>query len=294
LSSAGIEVRDLCVEFQRGTRVLDELSLKIAPGEIVGLLGGSGSGKSTLLRTIAGLQAASSGEVRLAGADASGIQSALGKPALAYVFQDPTLLPWRTARQNVALPLQLERRARALDSNEAAHEAAHEAASGDRPAGGSAEAISSAVAGQPTARERVEQALSAVGLPVESRDRYPRQLSGGMRMRVSLARAIVTDPAVLLLDEPFAALDEILRGRMNDLIVELWQRRRRTILFVTHNIAEAINLSQRIAILGTGRVAEWIDNPLPFPRTPAVRTSAAFAEFYARVSAALTATVAAI
>jgi NitT/TauT family transport system ATP-binding protein len=102
-----------------------------------------------------------------------------------------------------------------------------------------------------------------------------------------LARAIVTDPAILLLDEPFGALDEILRGRMNDLLIGLWQRRRRTVLFVTHNIAEAINLSQRMAILGSGRITRWIDNPLPLPRTSEVRSSPEFARMYAEVATAL-------
>ena len=110
-------------------------------------------------------------------------------------------------------------------------------------------------------------------------------------MRVSLARALVTDPAILLLDEPFAALDEILRSRMNELLTEIWLRKRRTILFVTHNIAEAVNLSNRLAILGQGRIMSWIDNPLPMPRDSHVRSSAQFASMYAAVSAALNATV---
>ncbi|MGN6547831.1 MAG: ABC transporter ATP-binding protein, partial [Aureliella sp.] len=203
----GIEVRELCVRFGDHEPVLDGLSLSVAPGEIVALLGGSGSGKSTLLRAIAQLQPIASGEVAFT------CEESRRQGGLSYVFQDATLLPWRTALENVQLPLELARR------------------SSSKSLGGDAVAA------------RVREALAAVGLPQASWTKYPRQLSGGMRMRVSLARAIVTDPAILLLDEPFGALDEILRGRMNDLLVELWTRRRRTVLFVTHNIAEAINLS---------------------------------------------------
>lgn len=244
----GIEVRDLCVRFGDHEPVLNGLSLSVAPGSIVALLGGSGSGKSTLLRAIAELQPIVGGEVAFTSEEAR-------RPgALSYVFQDATLLPWRTAQENVRLPLEL---------------AARPGRDSDR------------------SRARVDEALAAVGLPQASWTKYPRQLSGGMRMRVSLARAIVTDPAILLLDEPFGALDEILRDRMNDLLIELWMRRRRTVLFVTHNIAEAINLSQRMAILGGGQISRWIDNPLPLPRTSHVRSSPEFGRMYAQVSAAL-------
>lgn len=207
----GIEVRDLCVRFDDHAPVLDGCTISVNSGEIVALLGGSGSGKSTLLRSIANLQPITSGEVEFTGlslptAQAAGSTAQLAESPydhqvievaqqckrrwgdLAYVFQDATLLPWRTAQQNVRLPLELaraprvERRHGWLDS-------------------------------------KVSEALLAVGLPEASWTRYPRQLSGGMRMRVSLARAIVTDPDILLLDEPFGALDEILRNRMNDLLI---------------------------------------------------------------------------
>lgn len=247
----GIEVRNLSVRFGASEPVLRELSLQVESGSIVALLGGSGSGKSTLLRTIARLQPITDGEVAFTG---EAPRRRAGD--LAYVFQDATLLPWRTAEQNVRLPLELAGRT-----------------AGERQV----RAVS----------ESVADALAAVGLDKASWSKYPRQLSGGMRMRVSLARAIVTDPAILLLDEPFGALDEILRGRMNDLLVELWLRKRRTVLFVTHNIAEAINLSQRMAILGGGRISHWIDNPLPLPRTSDVRASNQFAQLYSQVSAAL-------
>ncbi len=251
----GIEVRDLCVRFDRHAPVLEHCSMSVQAGEIVALLGGSGSGKSTLLRTIARLQSITSGQVELTG-------QAPNRPTgdLSYVFQDATLLPWRTAAQNVRLPLELSQRVQ--DERETR-----------------------------SIKERVEEALTWVGLPSASWSRFPRELSGGMRMRVSLARALVTDPAIMLLDEPFAALDEILRGRMNELLTEIWMRKRRTILFVTHNIAEAVNLSNRLAILGQGRIVQWIDNPLPMPRDTHIRSSPEFAKMYAEVSLALNATV---
>lgn len=247
----GIEVQDLCVKFDRHAPVLEHCSLSVKPGEIIALLGGSGSGKSTLLRTIAKLQQITSGTVELTG------QSPRRRAGdLSYVFQDATLLPWRTAAQNVRLPLELS----------------------DMPGGDRA---------QQSLLDRVHEALQWVGLPEASWRKYPRELSGGMRMRVSLARALVTDPAILLLDEPFGALDEILRNRMNELLTEIWMRKRRTILFVTHNIAEAVNLSNRLAILGKGRIMNWIDNPLPMPRDTQVRSSPEFASMYAAVSRAL-------
>ncbi|MCC6510074.1 MAG: ABC transporter ATP-binding protein [Pirellulaceae bacterium] len=251
----GIEVRDLCVRFDQHAPVLEHCSLTVKPGEIIALLGGSGSGKSTLLRAIAKLQPVTSGEVAFTG---DSPKRRAGD--LAYVFQDATLLPWRTAQQNVQLPLELAGRNN-HDSTRSVLKA------------------------------RVCEALASVGLPESSWGKYPRQLSGGMRMRVSLARAIVTDPAILLLDEPFAALDEILRNRMNELLLEIWLRKQRTILFVTHNIAEAVNLSGRLAILGGGRISRWIENPLPIPRTNEVRSSPEFARMYADVSRALNETM---
>ena len=238
--TTGIEIRDLSVRLGEQV-VLDRLSLDVSPGEIVALLGASGCGKSTLLRAIAKLVQPASGEV---------VFSKPNRRAgdLAFVFQDATLLPWRTVEENVVLPLQLGTRRREIRQAD------------------------------------VSAALTAVGLSERDYAKFPRELSGGMRMRTSIARALVTDPSVLLLDEPFAALDDILRNRLNDLLLELWQERQRTILFVTHNIAEAIYLSHRIAIFGSGKIAEVVTNPLPWPRAAAHRSSPEFATFFGQVS----------
>ena len=169
----------------------------------------------------------------------------------AFVFQQPTLMPWRTALENVMVPLEL---------------------------------IGS---GAPAARRDVaRQLLDQVGLS-NALDRFPRQLSGGMKMRVSLARALVTDPRLLLLDEPFAAIDDMLRSQLGELLLNLWDRRRFTAVLVTHNIAEAVLLSHRVVVMRGGRIATEIDNPLPWPRTELARRTASFGQFYGRVSDAL-------
>jgi NitT/TauT family transport system ATP-binding protein len=171
---------------------------------------------------------------------------------IGFVFQDPTLMPWSTVFDNVLLPFRLLRRA------------------------GRAE------------REQVGAAIAAVGLEGFERA-YPRQLSGGMRMRVSIARALVTDPDLLLLDEPFAALDEITRMALNDDLLRLWERYRPTIVFVTHSVFESVYLSNRIALLTPrpGRIVADIAVDLPQPRERALRTSAPYAALCARVSGEL-------
>lgn len=237
----------MSVAFKGKPPVLQELSLNVAPGEIVALVGASGCGKSTLLRTIARLIDPQGGSIQY---DQASVMRRAGD--LAYVFQDATLLPWRTVNENIALPLELGLRRR----------------------------------GQ-AAEQAISDARQAVGLDEEAGGKFPRELSGGMRMRTSIARALVTDPSILLLDEPFAALDDILRSKLNELLLELWNVRSRTILFVTHNIAEAVYLSHRIAVLGGGQVARLIDNPLPWPRSAQLRASLDFAKLYGQVSQAL-------
>jgi NitT/TauT family transport system ATP-binding protein len=175
-----------------------------------------------------------------------------GHPSLSFVFQEPTLMPWATALANVMLPLRL------------------------------------AGIGGAERRERAAAALTRVGL-AGFENSYPRELSGGMKMRVSIARALVTRPKVLLMDEPFAALDEITRFKLNNDLLELWQREEFTVIFVTHSVFESAFLSQRIAVMAArpGRVIEQIDLAAPYPRTPAYRTSAQNNEYCRRASAAL-------
>lgn len=215
------------------------------------LLGPSGCGKTTLLRIIAGLSEPSAGERRLAlRPDLAGAATPTGAPGqIGFVFQDPTLMPWSTVIGNVLLPFRLAGRV------------------------------------GPAERERAAVELRAVGLAGFERA-YPRQLSGGMRMRVSIARAFVTDPDLLLLDEPFAALDEITRMAINDDLMRLWASRRPTVVFVTHSVFESVYLSTRIAVMTSrpGRIAAELAVDLPQPRERALRTAPAYAAFCAAAS----------
>jgi len=238
----GVRCRGVTVSFGERSQVLRGLDLDIARGDIVTLLGPSGCGKSTLLRAIARLQPMNAGSITLG-------EGQNRRPAsMSFVFQDPTLLPWRTVRDNVNLPLQL------------GHQTSSQTAS------------------------PIRDLLLQVGLPEEHHGKFPRELSGGMRMRTSLARALVTDPDVLLLDEPFAALDDMLRTRLNELLLELWQKRKRTIVFVTHNIGEALFLSHRIAVMSQGTISQWVDIPWQFPRNRSLRTTVEFGTLYGKVA----------
>ncbi len=250
--ASGISINELTIAFPNRPAILDRVTFDIDAGEIVALVGASGSGKSTLLKAIARLVQPVSGSIEFpAGAPSR-------RPGdLAFVFQDPTLLPWRTVAENVGLPLEL----------------------GPLDLGPSRKNVDR--------RERIQLALDSVGLTAADTRKYPRELSGGMRMRTSIARALVTDPNVLLLDEPFAALDDILRSRLNDLILQLWSARPRTIVFVTHNIAEAVYLSHRIAVVGNRTIFKVLVNDLDWPRGAHQRSALEFAGLYGKVSQAL-------
>jgi NitT/TauT family transport system ATP-binding protein len=226
--------------FSSGHVAVADASFTIGRGEFVAVVGPSGCGKSTLLRMIAGLIGPTRGQVTVGGQSAV---EACRRQRIGFVFQDPRLLPWRTAAQNVHLPLELERVPR------------------------------------PTRDIRVPGALALVGLTPSDAVKTPRMLSGGMRMRVSLARALVTDPDVLLLDEPFGALDDILRQQLNAELVRIWMQRRPTTVFVTHNVAEAVYLSQRILIVtpAPGRIAGDVRVPFEYPRGAELRATAEFA-----------------
>jgi NitT/TauT family transport system ATP-binding protein len=236
MSLAGV-----ALEFAGGPPVLEEITLAIAPGELVAVVGPSGCGKSTLLRLLAGLLPPTRGTVDW--------QAGQAAPRCAFVFQDPTLLPWRTVLENVALPLELERHA-------------------PRPAG------------------LVRETLRLVGLSPQDEGKYPRQLSGGMRMRVSLARAIVMRPDVLFLDEPFAALDDLLRQQLNEELLRWWGERGWTALFVTHNVSEAVFLSQRVLVMGPrpGRIVAEVAIDEPYPRGPEWRAEPRFAALAGEIS----------
>jgi NitT/TauT family transport system ATP-binding protein len=254
-SAPVVELHDVGKRFASGLDALRGLELAVAPGEFLSLLGPSGCGKSTLLRIVAGLTEPTEGSCRLnLGRHDGGCNSA---GHIGFVFQDPTLMPWSTVAGNVELPFRIAGRVGAVE------------------------------------RQRVGAALRAVGLDGFERA-YPHQLSGGMRMRVSIARALVTDPGLLLLDEPFAALDEITRMALNDDLLRLWEAQRPTILFVTHSVFESVYLSTRIAVMTSrpGRVALDLPVELPQPRARAVRTTPAYARMCDRVSAALAAAMA--
>jgi len=207
-------------------------------GEFVTFLGPSGCGKSTLLKLVSGLSPVSEGSVRVDGRTPEN-----ARDLVSFIFQDATLLPWRTVEQNVGLGMELEHAAR------------------------------------PARKERVAQMLDLVSLSHFAK-RYPRQLSGGMKMRVSIARALVSRPRILLMDEPFAALDEMTRDRLNEELLRLYSEQKWTVLFVTHSVAEAVFLSTRVVILAAhpGRVAQEIEVGLPWPRTAQTRESKAFEE----------------
>lgn len=243
-AASSIDCRDLSLQFKRGPKAVSNVDLMSPAGQILSLIGPSGCGKTSLLRLMAGLESPTSGAVVLE-PSASSQQGELG-----FVFQQPALLPWRTALENVVLPLQLIGRAKTKQVDAAS------------------------------------TWLAAVGL-ADSLHKLPHELSGGMKMRVSIARALVTEPRLLLLDEPFAALDDMLRNQLGDLLLDLWQQHRFTTVMVTHNIAEAILLSHHVAVMQHGSVVARIDNPLPWPRNESTRTTAEFADFYGHVSQSL-------
>jgi NitT/TauT family transport system ATP-binding protein len=243
-----ISLRGVTKVYDSGVAALGPIDLDVRRGEFVSLLGPSGCGKSTALRLIAGLNAPTSGAVEVAHREGK----SRTRQAIGFVFQEPTLMPWASVRNNVRLPLKLSRMA------------AREA------------------------DERATEALTQVGL-AEFADSYPRELSGGMKMRVSLARALVTEPDILLMDEPFAALDEITRFRLNNDLLSLWRNLRKTILFVTHSVFESVYLSQRVIVMTArpGRISTEFNIDAPEPRTEDFRTSAEYAGYCRQVSNAL-------
>lgn len=233
-----------------GREALDGLDFAVGRGEFLSLVGPSGCGKSTALRIVAGLAPPTTGSVDW-GDDANREDGAVPTD-VGFVFQRPTLLPWARAWENVYLPLRL------------------------------------AGVGRSAARDRVDDALRRVGL-LDSARAYPSQLSGGMQMRVAIARALVTQPRLLLMDEPFAALDEITRFRLNDDLLGLYAGTGLTVVFVTHSVYESVYLSQRVLVMrgGPGRVVEQVEIDGPYPRDERWRRDPRYLAACERVSAAL-------
>ena len=221
------------------------IDLDVAAGEFVAVLGPSGCGKTTLLRLIAGLDAPTAGTVL-------GRDLGPAEGGLAYVFQDPTLLPWATVFDNVYLPLRI------------------------------------AGVGRADAGDRVRAMIARVGLAGRE-DAWPHTLSGGMRMRAALARALVTRPGLLLLDEPFAALDEITRQRLNDDLLGIVGESGCTVLFVSHSVSESVYLANRLVVMGgvPGRIVARIPVDLPMPRREPLRRDARYLDICGEASAAL-------
>lgn len=228
----------LGLRYESGVQALSGVDFTLGPGEFAAVLGPSGCGKSTLLRTVAGLETPTDGTVENP-----------HRETTSYVFQDPTLLPWRSVRANVELPLELKN---TRDD------------------------------------DGVAAVLELVGLS-DFEQAHPRELSGGMRMRVSLARALVGRPTLMLLDEPFGALDDITRRRLGEELLAIWQREQWGALFVTHNVGEAAFLAQRVLIMGErpGSIRADVEVPFGYPRTDALRAEAAFAKFCGQLSDAL-------
>lgn len=242
-----IELRRVEKSFGDGPLVIGGIDLAVAPGEFVSFIGPSGCGKSTLLRLTAGLRPANSGEISVDGRPPASVRR-----EMAFIFQEPALLPWRTVLGNIELPLQLQ--------------------------------------GVPKKERRrtAEQMVELVGLTDVSRY-YPRQLSGGMKMRVSLARGLTKSPKVIILDEPFGALDAITRDRLNEDLLAIRAEKEWTALYVTHSVPEAVFLSSRVVVLRgcPGRVHVEVPVPFAYPRDAGLRESPEFLAVVARVSDAL-------
>lgn len=249
VAAPAIRLRGIDKTYANGVVALSGIDLDIRRGEFAAIVGASGCGKSTLLRIIAGLTGPSAGTCSV---EAGGVAT----PKIGFVFQEPTLMPWRSLAGNVGLPLQL--------------------------------------AGVPAREQdiRVAEALALVGLDGFAHA-LPRELSGGMKMRASIARALVTKPDILLMDEPFAALDEITRLRLNDDLLDLWQAIGKTVLFVTHSVFEAVYLAERVIVLSRrpGRVHAEFAFPVATPRPPDFRTSPAYPSQCDKVLRALRQTV---
>jgi NitT/TauT family transport system ATP-binding protein len=245
-----VEILSAEKTYPNGTHALLPVDLSVSEGEFVTLLGPSGCGKSTLLKMMAGLLAPSDGRILLWRKPVEQVEASGHR--LSFVFQDATLMPWARVMGNVRLPLDL--------------------------------------AGVPReqAEARVRNSLQLVGLS-NFESHLPRELSGGMQMRVSIARGLVTEPQLLLMDEPFAALDEITRHKLDSDLLDLWQGKKLTVVFVTHSIYEAVYLSNRVVVMAArpGRIVDEVKIDEPYPRGPDFRVSTQFSQYAKRLQDAL-------
>ncbi|MCA1468364.1 ABC transporter ATP-binding protein [Bradyrhizobium sp. IC3195] len=244
-----IAVQGLAKRFNASGRefvAVDDVSFEVKQGEFVALLGPSGCGKSTILNMVAGLLPRSGGRILI---DQDTVETGEVNPRVGYVFQRDTLFPWRTVEQNIGYGLE--------------------------------------IAGVPKSERaaRVATAIEKAGLAGFAQS-FPRMLSGGMRQRVALMRTLILEPEILLMDEPFGALDTHTKLEMHKTLVEIWERERQTVLFVTHDLGEALTLASRIILLSArpGRLKEDFDVAIPRPRDPvAVRETAEFARLYSHI-----------
>ena len=250
--SSIIDINNLCLTFETQTEPVHALSginMKVNSGDFVSLIGPSGCGKTTLLRVIADLEKPTSGTISVEGKSPN--QARLDR-SYGYVFQTPALLPWRNIESNIHLPLEMSGYSKSEQ------------------------------------KKLSEKYLSLVSLTGFEK-KYPWQLSGGMQQRVSIARALSFDPDMLLMDEPFGALDEITRDRLNEELLRLWEQTQKTVVFVTHSIPEAVFLSSKIVVMSArpGKIIDVIDTNFPKDRTFDIRETPEFLEASQRVREAL-------
>lgn len=233
--------------YPNGKTAVQNVSLDIEQGDFVSFVGPSGCGKSTIFKMISGLIEHTDGELTILGK--SPRQAQKQSTDVSFVFQDATLLPWRNVMDNILLPLEFQQIPKKRKE------------------------------------EMAEKVLELVGLK-DFRKALPRELSGGMKMRVSIARALVAKPKLLLMDEPFGALDEITRQNLQAELLKIWEKEKMTVLFITHNVFEAVYLSTKIAVMtpSPGKIENTVEVDLPFPRNAELRTSHHFSDIAAKVS----------
>lgn len=247
-----IEIDDLSLVFNTNdgpVQALSNIDLTIRQGDFVSFIGPSGCGKTTLLRVIADLEKQTGGAIKVNGTSP---EDARKNRLYGYVFQAPALLPWRTIAKNCAVPMEIS-----------GHSGAHQTG-------------------------QIDKYLSMVGLQ-DFHHKYPWQLSGGMQQRASIARALCIEPDLMLMDEPFGALDEITRDHMNMELLSIWEQTKKTVVFVTHSILEAVLLSTHIVVMSPrpGRITKVIESPLPKLKTLALRDTDEFHQLAAEIRAAL-------